>query len=170
MPRLTPEFEIDRMNERMFNESATLIQDRDSFDLAFSEIMEADEGDLSSKQKAFREDVWNAYRASHPNVRPDRLFSKAEGDDLKKDRKTTEPIVKSDVQFIKKGAKKFDFAGFDVKESEINRAKIRARKEFVIPAIIKKKVVFVQKTYVNVKGREQVRYRDKFGRFASINR
>ena len=179
MPRITPPEEIEEMQRRLDQESSLLIQDRDSFDLAFTNITEIKESDLSPKQIAFRDDVFRLYLQQHPKVRPDRLFKKAEGKDLKKDRKTTEPIVTTDREFIRKGAKKFDFAGFDVKlpdtdkeltpkqKEQLIRA-VRTRKEFVIPAIVKKKIVFAKKEFVTIKGKEVVRHRDSLGRFASI--
>lgn len=179
MPRITMPEEIEEMSDRIDQESGLLVQDRDSFDLAFSNITEIKDADLSSKQLNFRDDVFRRYLQQHPAVRPDRLFKKARGKDLEKDRKTTEPIVKSDKEFIRRGARRFDFAGFDVKlpatDKELTpkqRQKlirdVRTRKEFVIPATVKKKVVFARKTFVVVKGKEQVRFRDSLGRFASI--
>jgi|TARA_Y100000034_G_C6904939_1_gene419618 hypothetical protein len=169
MPRLTPEDDIDRMSERIFNESGILVQDRDTFDLAFNDVISKDEDELTSEQVDFREDVFRLFVREHPGVRTDRLFKKAGGKDLKRDRrKTAKRIVQTDKEFIKKGARRVDFAGFDIKEEEINVKQLRRRKEFVIPATVKRKVIFARKTFVKVKGKSQVRFRDVKGRFASI--
>lgn len=169
MTRITPEEDLERMLERI-EMSRISVQDRDTFDLAFEDATTLSDVDLSPNQKAFRTDVFQSFRQRHPEVRPDRLFKKAGGKDLKADRRgTAQRIVKTDIQFIKKGAKRVDFAGFDIREQDINRQKIRARKEFKIPAFVKQKQVFAEKTFVKVAGKQQVRFRDRLGRFARVS-
>lgn len=166
MARVTPEEDLDRMLERI-EMSKISVQDRDTFDLAFEDATTLTTEDLSTNQRSFRNTVFDTFRQRHPEVRPDRLFKKAGGKDLKADRRgTAQRVVKTDIQFIKKGAKRVDFAGFDIREQDINRQKIRARKELKIPAFVKQKQVFAEKVFVIVKGKKQVRFRDRLGRFA----
>lgn len=176
MPRLTLPEEIERMSDRIESESGILVQDRNSFDIAFEDVLDLSDKEFSPKQQAFRDDVFRQFLAQHPDVRPDRLHDKAstrqdkeEGFTLRKDRRTTEPLVKTDKEFIEKGTRKFDFAGFDIKESEITKKKIRSRKEFVVPAFVGQQVVFARKEFIMVRGKEQVKHRDSRGRFARIS-
>ncbi len=167
MVRITPPDEIDRINERLFRESKFQIQDRDSYDLAFNDLLSTTERSLSSTQKKLRNDGFTDYVSQHPDVSNERLFSKAKGRDLRRDRlKTAKRVVKTRKEFIKKGAKRVDLEGFDTARQKISKEIIRRRK-FTVAGRIKGKVVFIQKTSVKVKGKKQVRFRDGKGRFAS---
>lgn len=167
MVRITPADEIDRINDRLFRESKFQIQDRDSYDLAFNDLLSTREQDLSLQQKRMRTTGFGDYVSEHPEVSKERLFTKAKGRDLRKDRlKTAKRVVKTEKEFVKKGARKVDLKGFDTARQRITK-EISRRRRFTVPARIGKKVVFAVKTSVVVKGKSVVRFRDSKGRFAS---
>ncbi len=165
--RITPPDEIDRINERLFRESKFQIQDRDSYDLAFNDLMSIDDKTITSNQKTLREKAFKDFVKNHPEVTEERLFTKAKGKDLRRDRlKTAKRVVKTRKDFLKQGARKVDLKGFDTARQRISKDVAR-RRRFTLPARIKGRVVFAQKTSVKVKGKIQVRFRDAKGRFSS---
>ncbi len=165
--RITPSDEIDRINERLFSESKFQIQDRDSYDLAFDDLLSV-VGELSGKQKELRNKAFREYSAAHPEVSAERLFTKAKGRDLRRDRlKTAKRVVKTRKEFIKAGAREVDLKGFDTARQKTTKEIIR-RRTFTIPARVKGKVVFAMKTSVVVAGNRVVRHRDIKGRFVSV--
>lgn len=162
--RKTTDDDIERLAENLLISEGDFIQDRDSFDLALSRY--APEANLSKNSK---DQLFKEVQNQKPGVSSERLFTKAGGKDLARDRrKTARTVVKTREEFIKKGAKRVDFAGFDIKESEIRKQKLTVRKEFKIPAKVKTKVVFSKRVTVTIKGKRFVRHRDKLGRFASV--
>ncbi len=158
--------DISRINEALDQREGFKIQDRDSYDLAFNDYMGIIKAD--SRQRSFRNDAFNDYRQRHPDVSPERLFSKAKGKDLRRDRlHTAKKVVKTRKEFIKQTAPKVDLKGFDTARQGVTR-KQRIARDFTIPARSGKRVVFAMKTSVVVRGTRVVRYRDSKGRFASI--
>lgn len=95
------------------------------------------------------DDAWNDYFSKEPHIRlskrlREETFNKLRG-------------IRPDI----------------VKERIIRRKKIRkALKErrLIFSARIKGKIVKVDKGFVIIKGKKQVRYRDRLGRFASVKR
>jgi len=172
MPRITTTEEVDRMADRIINESSVSVQDRDSFDLAYRNIVEMNDDELSSRQRSFRKRVFDHVRGRNPDIRSDRLFRKAGGRDLKKDRERTGAVVYSDEQYIKRGARNVDFAGYDIRERDIPK-KAHFRKEFTIPALQKirrtgeTRQVFVKRESVVIRGVPKQVFRDSKGRFAA---
>jgi hypothetical protein len=175
--------EIDRMNERVYTEEggSALVQDRDSYDLIYNDILGVDEKGLTEGQRKFRETTFKAYVQEHPEVSKKRLFSKAGGKDLEKDRmRTSQEVVTTEKSYIEKGAKRTDLVGYDTKTQEFSKtlAKFRRRQEirkvFTKSGIIKGKVVKVRDTVVKLPAKRQkktiilTRARDKLGRFASV--
>lgn len=162
--RKTIDDDLDRLAENLFISEGDLISDRDSFELALNNYLVEEGLSKNSKDKLFE-----IYVNDHPDVSKERLFKKAKGKDLERDRQqTARTVVKTKEEFVKKGASKVDFAGFDVKESKIRKQKVEARKGFEIASKVKDKVVFSKKVFVVVQGKRQVRHRDKLGRFTSI--
>lgn len=164
----TPE-EIERIVETLFSESKFKIQDRDSFDLAFNDYMDFTEKDVKtdSDTRKFQADTFKQYVEEHPEVSTERLFSKAEGRDLRRDRlKTAKRVVKTRKEFIKAGASEVDLQAFDTARQRVTKDILR-RRTFTVPAKVKGKVIFAVKTAVTVKGKSFVRFRDSRGRFAS---
>ena len=165
---VTPPDEIDRINERLFRESKFQIQDRDSYELAFNDLLSTAEDDLSLDQKRLRNNGFDDYVSDHPDVAKERLFSKAKGRDLRRDRlRTAKKVVTTRKQYIKGGASKLDLKGYDTARQRITKG-IAQRRTFTVPSRIKGRVVFSVKTSVVVKGKRLVRYRDARGRFASV--
>ena len=165
---VTPPDEIDRINERLEREAKLEIQDRDSYDLAFSDLLNLDEDELSMDQKKMRSEGFNDYVGTHPDVSTNRLFSKAKGKDLRRDRlKTAKRVVKTEKDYIKGTAPKVDLKGYDTARQRTAK-KIRKSKVFTIPTIRKGKVVHSIKTSVVIKGNTVIRYRDMTGKFTSI--
>ncbi len=165
---VTPSDEIDRINERLFRESKFQIQDRDSYDLAFEDLIEVDERNLSSRQKTLRNDSFADYKQLHPDVSPERLFRKAKGKDLRRDRlKTAKRVVTTRKKYIKGGASRLDLKGYDTARQGVTK-KVIQRRTFTVPALVKGKVTRAVKTSVIVKGKRLVRHRDALGRFASV--
>ena len=165
--RTTPPDEIERINERLESESRMQIRDRDSYDLAFSDLLKTPEKELSPKQKKLRDMAFGEYKKSHPDVSKDRLFKEARGKDLKRDRRqTAKGIVTTIKDYKKKGASKVDLKGYDTARQKIKKDILR-RRTFTIPARIKGRIVYSIKTSVVVMGKRHVRFRDSKGRFAS---
>ncbi len=163
--RRTFDEDLDRLAENLFASEGDFISDRDSFDLSLKRYL-GEEDNLSDDSK---DKLFTKFRRVKPSVSTKRIFKKAKGKDLARDRlKTAKTVVKTKEEFIKRGARRVDFAGFDIKESEIRKQKIAARKGFDVVAKVKTKIVFTKRETVVVKGKSFVRHRDKLGRFASV--
>lgn len=162
--RQTLDDDIDRLSENLFINEGVIISDRDSFDLALERYLGDNKLSGDSKEKVF-----TTYQSEHRDTTSkERLHKKAGGKDLEKDRRqTAKTVVKTREEFIKKGARRVDFAGFDIKESEIRRLKLKPPKEFNIAARVKNKIVFAKVTTFRIKGESVSRLRDQMGRFAS---
>ncbi len=165
--RTTPPEDVDRINDRLFREARFQIQDRDSYDLAFNDLFTKSTDELTGRQLKLRKDGFNLFRKDHPEVSKERLFTKAKGKDLKRDRRrTARRVVTTREQFIKEGASEVDLKGFDTARQKVKREVIR-RRTFNVPARVRGRVVFAKKTSVVVKGKRVVRFRDARGRFVS---
>lgn len=166
--RITPEEDIERINERLRSFAAMQIQDRDSYDLSFNSLFGQTEAGLSSQQKTLRGNAFEKFVDANPNVSKERIFKKARGKDLARDRRTTaKRIVTTRKEFEKAGATRVDLKGFDTKRQKFTK-QIAQRRVFTVPARIKDKVVFTQRTFVVVKGKKMLRFRDSKGRFGSV--
>ncbi len=165
--RQTQDEDVDRIAENLDINEGAVISDRDSFDLALDRYLQDNKLSTDSKDKIF-----NAFKGKNPNVSSDRIFKKAGGKDLSRDRQqTAKTVVKTKEEFIKKGARRVDFAGFDIKESEIRKLKLKKPpKEFDVAAVVKSKVVFAKRSSVTVKGKKIIVFRDQKGRFASVKK
>lgn len=165
--RKTPEDDPDRLADRLRDRFRNKIQDRDSFDLAFNRALELRESELTSKQKTFRNQTFKSYLSKNENVSQERLFTKAKGKDLKRDRLVTaQEVVETREEFVKKGARKVDLKGFDTARQKLDR-KIARKRLLIIPSRVRGKVVFSERTFVVIRGKKIVRFRDSKGRFAS---
>ncbi len=167
MVRFTPEDDPDRLSERLRQEARFKIQDRDSFDLAFSDIVSLGESELSAKQKSFRGRVFERYASANPDISRERVFQQAEGKSLRRDRKqTAKRVVKTKREFLREGASQVDLKGFDTARQKF-RKELKVRREFNVPAQIGRRIVLTKRISVSVRGKAQVRFRDRRGRFAS---
>ena len=165
--RITPPDEINRINDRLFRESKFKIQDRDSYDLAFNDLLSIGESDLSSVQRKLRNDGFKGYLIQHPDVAKERIFTKAKGRDLRRDRlKTARRVVDTRKEFTKLGASKSDLRGFDTARQRVTKD-ILTRRKFTVPARVKGRIVFAIRTSVTVRGKRQVRFRNEKGQFSS---
>ena len=163
--RTTPEEDLDRLAENLLIAEGDFISDRDSFDLSLERYLMGREG-LSKKNK---DTIFKKLIKLKPTIRDERLFKKARGTDLARDRKETAKRVTGDrKEFIRVGAKNIDFAGLDVRESEIKAVSVAARREFQIAAKVKGKIVFSKRETVRIKGKSFVRHRNKLGQFSSV--
>ena len=103
--RITPEDDIDRINERLRSQARLQIQDRDSYDLSFNTLIDMRESELSGKQLDLRNKAFSDFSSKNPNVSTQRLFKKARGKDLSRDRKqTAKTVVPTVKEFRKRGA------------------------------------------------------------------
>ena len=160
--------EIDRINERLFRQSKFQIQDRDSYELAFNDLLSLTEPTISGKQKQLRNSGFSDFLKEHPDVSRERLFTRARGKDLRRDRlKTAKRVVTTRKEFVKEGAKDVDLRGFDTARQKVTKD-IIARRTFTVPARVKGRVVFSMRTSVVVKGKRQVRHRNSKGQFSSV--
>ena len=154
------------MIERLFNFSRIQIQDRDSFDLAFNDLLVVTESELSGSQRSLRNRVFKAYVKENKDVSTKRLFKEAKGRSLSKDRKTTAKEVVTTIQeFKKKGARQVDLKGFDTIRQKFDK-KVAEEREFDIPARVRGKVVFARRETVTVRGKKQARLRNAKGQFS----
>lgn len=166
--RVTPEEDIDRINERLRSFAGMQIQDRDSFDLSFNSLFDKTDSTLSPQQKTLRNNAFDRFADANPNVSRERIFKKAKGKDLRRDRRTTaKTVVTTRREFEKAGATKVDLKGFDTRRQKITK-RIAERRIFTIPAKVKNKIVFTERTFVTVKGKKMLRFRDSKGRFGSV--
>ncbi len=166
LPSPTPD-EIDRINETLEGLAKFKIQDRDSYDLAFNDYMNLNEATIKGFEITFRNDGFKDYSLKHPAISTERLFTKAKGKDLRRDRlQTAKRVVTTRKEFIKLGASEVDLKGFDTARQRVTKDILR-RRTFTIPARVKGRVVFALKTSVVVKGKRQVRHRNAKGQFSS---
>ena len=161
----TPD-DIDRINETLDAREGFKIQDRDSYDLAFDDYMGITK--LDADQKEFRNNAFADYSQKHPDVSTERIFQKAKGKDLRRDRLTTSKrVVRTRKEFERQTAPEVDLKGFDTARQRVTKAQ-RIQREFTIPARSKARIVFAKRTSVRVRGKSLVRHRDSKGRFVSI--
>lgn len=162
--RESPDAEdIERINETLDQREGFKIQDHDSYDLAFDDYLR----DTAFKESV-RDDAFADYAASHPAVSKERLFTKAKGKDLSRDRsKTAKRVVTTRKEYIKQTAPRVDLKGFDTARQRITKEQV-VRRTFTIPARSKGRVVFAMRTSVIVRGRRVVRHRNSKGQFVSI--
>lgn len=162
----TPD-EINRINETISRRAGFKIQDRDSYDLAFNDYLNIDDKTIKSTERKLRDNAFEDFLKDHPEVTRERLFTKAKGKDLRRDRlQTAKRVVKTRKQFIREGAKAVDLKDFDTARQKISK-EIKQRRTFTVPAKLKGRVVFALKTSVVVRGKSQTRFRDSKGRFVS---
>lgn len=165
---VTPPDEIDRINDRLFNESKFQIQDRDSYDLAYSDLLSTDEDELTGKQLTLRNQGFNDYVSAHPEVSEERLFKKAKGKDLRRDRlKTAKKVVTTRKEYIEGRASRLDLKGYDTARQRVTKD-IKIKRTFTIKSFVKRNVVFSKRTSVVVRGKRVARWRTPSGKFASI--
>lgn len=143
------------------------IRDRDSFDRSYDEYLE--ESDELLVNENVRDKTFKILMSKHPKrIKDERIFKEAKGKSLEMDRRTTaKTIVKTKEEYIRRGASKVDLKGYDTRKERIRPVKKRERP---IIGRVKGKIVYTEKVMVKVKGKDQVRYRDRLGRFASIKR
>ena len=143
----TPE-EIERINETLDTREGFKIQDRDSYDLAFDDYMGIVKADTD--QKDFRTKAFNNYLSTHPDISKERLFKKAKGTDLRRDRlRTAKTVVKTRGAFIKATAPEVDLKGYDTARQKVTKEQ-RIQRTFTVPARVKGRVVYSMKTSVTI--------------------
>ena len=150
--------EIERIAEAINNlDIDNQIKDRDSFDLAFEDYFEEDE--KMKNNKKVKSSCFNEIQKLNPKIIDIRLFKKADGKDLKLDRrKTAKRIVLTKKEYIHRKSKRVDLEGYDTKP----------KRKLIFVGKTKKKIVYTSKEYIIVKGHSVLRYRDRLGRFASV--
>jgi len=156
--RYTPPDDIERFAENLWNNAggAANVKDRDSYDAFFNKYM--DDTYTSAQDRTLRDKAFNVLVKRY-GVVDEKLFSDAGGKNLLLDRKkTAKTVVATREEYLKKGAQRSDLAGFDTAAT------------FKRKGMIRRKVVFARADRVNVKGKWQVRYRDRKGRFVSVKK
>ena len=166
MSKIQPD-SIEMINEMIEMRDEVSVQDRDSYDLAYNSYMGLEEKELNNKQRAMRTIVFDDYVDKHPEVSEERLFTKAGGKDLRRDRlQTAKRVVKTRKAYIRATAPEVDLRGFDTARQKVSK-EVKIRRTFTIPARVKKRIVFAMKTSVVVRGKSQVRFRNALGQFSS---
>ena len=129
--------------------------DKDTYDMHFKEFI----GDVSPRQERYlKPAVFQQLKKQHSGISNSRLFTKAGGKDLNRDRKTTaKEVTTSKTEYVKKGAARVDLKGYDTKQ----------KTKYNYPAIRQGKVIYARKTFVSINGKKHARYRDNKGRFVS---
>lgn len=162
----TPE-EINRINETLKRRTRFQIQDRDSYDLAFNDYLNINEPQIEGFQTKLRNNAFDEFLVANPQVSRERLFTRARGKDLKRDRlRTAKKVVTTRKEFEKAGASEVDLKGFDTARQRVTKD-ILERRTFTVPARVKSRVVFAMRTSVVVRGKRQVRFRSASGQFVS---
>ena len=159
--RESPDAEdIERINETLDQREGFKIQDRDSYDLAFDDYLQ----DTAFKESV-RDDAFADYVESHPDVSKERLFTKAKGRDLRRDRlKTAKKVVTTRKAYIKGGARHLDLKGYDTARQRITKIQ-RIQRVFTIPARRKGRIVFA----MEIKNKRGIiQHKDFKGVFVSV--
>ena len=158
----------ENINEILYGRSGKHIVDRDTFDVYYNSYMSLSDKEMNSKQKKFRTGCFELYADTHDKVLRQRIFKKAGGKDLVRDkRRTAKTIVTTRQEYYEHGASKVDLKGYDTKVKK-HEKKMNQKKTMKIPSYSKRKFVRSEKTYVKVKGKKQVRYRNSKGTFSSV--
>ena len=145
--------DAERIAEVLFTSARGRIVDVDTFEEYWGEYM----GKTTSKQeRLFKPEVFRKMKDAHPKISGERLFTSADGKDLRRDKKETAQEVTTDKEeYKRKGASRVDLEGYDTKE------------KYDTYGVVKKQVVRVRKDSYNYKGQTRTVYRDSRGRFAS---
>jgi len=157
MPSPT-EDDINRIAETIDNlDQKNEIIDPDSFDAEFNDYF--DENPEIRDNNSVRVKVFERLRKMHPDrIGKEKIFTKAGGKDLKRDRQSDAKVITSDrKRYRQLGASRSDLEGYDTKRKELN-----------IVGVVKGKTVFTEQTTVKIGGKTVIRHRDRLGRFASV--
>ena len=121
----------------------------------YSDYMGVPTRDMSEKEKKFKELVVDI--AGYKKDADEEYYKKAGGKDLKGDRgKTAKVVVTDEKVYRKKGVTKVDLKGFDTK------------RRLEIPAKKKGKIVYAERTFIQIRGKHYMRFRDRKGHFVSV--
>lgn len=139
--------EVDRRVQPLLQEFGDGIKDRDSFDYAFLRFLDQVEYE-SGNQKVFADKVWERVR-KRKGLEDQKLFTKAGGKNLKKDRQiAAKTVVTTPAEYIRRGARRVDLAGYDTVGIDRKGRIVKARRVQII-----------------IRGKRYIRYRDQKGRF-----
>lgn len=156
--RITLDEDVSRISDSIYADSYGKIVDRDTFDMHYKDFFATEPTTLQDtrlKNKVFRD-----MKQKHPDISSRRIFTEAEGKDLKRDRMTTaKEVTTSKSEYKRKGASRVDLKGYDTKQ--------KRRFKYNYVGQRKGKIVYARRTFVNVQGKRKLRYRDSRGRFVS---
>lgn len=143
--------DIERMVEQLTTTRGNFIVDKTSFEVAFdNEFFFA----KTKEQKAFRNDVFQAYRIVNPNVPDKRIFKRR----IEVTEKSTKLVFKKEGKLSQQELDKF---------ASIPRSTKIQKDRLIHTAIRKGQIVFAERIFVVVLGKKQERFRDKTGKFCS---
>jgi len=149
------EDDVERYAETIkHNDITGQIQDRDSFEEAYEDYFTGSP-ELQENEK-IKEKVFQEIQRLKPSISSDRIFTKAGGKSLRRDRdETADTVVSTEEEFKRRGARNVDLKGFDTKQ----------RKGFIFPKKVKNQVVYARQVTIIIKGKRVNRFRDRRGRF-----
>ena len=138
------EEESERFAEWFVSNKRGIITTRERFNQAYGDETGL-VGVLSQNQKDFREKVFGKYEE-----KTGKLFEKAGGKDLERDRRTRAKVVTTDPDvYVRRGARRIDLQGLDT------------------PSTVKGKVVLSRQEEISRRGKQVTIFRDRKGRFSS---
>ena len=137
--RITPEDDFKRLAERLFSRFGNQITDRETFDFFYEKFLEKADPNNKIFDKKFKDKVFDEFVKRKPLPKPPK--------------KPPKKIVPRRVPTIKPKVppREFPLTG-KIIDIETKR----------------RKIVFARKTFVTVREKRQIRFRDKLGRFVSI--
>lgn len=161
MPKkYTPEEEYVRMEENLWSNRGSVINDRDSFENAYDDYFE-----IGLKpgldDKSIKDRLWNITTKKRKMGHRD-LFAKARGKDFDTDKKhLAKKVVVSPQEYIRLGAQNVDLAGYDTPRDYVYPGKQR---NWVTNRI---RIIYARPLWQK---NQQLTYRDKRGKFVSIKK
>ena len=173
MVRKTPEDDFERLAERLYFQDGENISDRDTFNFYYQRYLVDVEGSITNANN--ESTVWAKYSQRYDVVTPS-VFKKAGGKDFERDKaKTAKTVVTSRREYVKRGASNVDLRGYDTpkpRKSSVAalRKELNIKARFVFPGKQKGAVRHARKISIMVKGKRQVRFIDKHGRYVGVRK
>ena len=128
IPRKTPEEDIKRLSERIWNDYGDEIIDIDSYNKYFSKYM----GEMTDKQeRELRKEIFNDMRREHPSIIPERIHKKVgrppEEAEIIEDKRVTPKFVHLSYVKDKVVYSKEEKLTYKIKKKEVTKTILRDR-------------------------------------------
>lgn len=156
-----PDVELDRIAEGIWNDSMGKIIDRDTFDEHFAQYISKENKPTEKQKRILAPKVFKKIREINPEISKEKVFTKARGKDLHRDRQhTAKTIVTTQEEYKRRGADEVDLKGYDTKITIKHKPPV-----YRYYGKDGERTVLLRKTFIVVNGKRQARYRDRRGKF-----